>query len=474
MKINELLEMNRVIDDESNLWYRYDPDVGRLKERMIDNRDEYEAKRAGYRPSIEDALKVHGIVKSKFHHGKWIQNQGGKWVEVHPFGKPEGVKDDGRKQQFKATGHGGMPPTDDNGNPLEGVAEGSREMTGTNRDRFISRMSPFIDHDTLMRQLGKVVNSPEFNSDTILKIVDAGDKIQHPVGRYIQKEFDELQYDLGRKYEDYPEEVAEKLLDILIHQSRQGVAEGSLNEFVAGGGFKPPKTPTNKNNGPWGDDDDDDDDGFDWSKEPNKLGKKMLELQHKRIKIIWRPWLDQGHDTIAIIKNIRPMAHKPNVIEFTYSWKTSGGKWQKAHSFIGPNAVEDATLVPVGANAYELKELSNSDNFSEGVSEAANAAQQAAIAIAKKKKKGVKESATVGATSAANIGTVVSPQLSPGEARGKKSYTGSIATGSGTKAPPQPKVVQPKNSDGTAKNGLDMKANIMGGPANEAITIKRR
>jgi len=74
------------------------------------------------------------------------------------------------------------------------------------------------------------------------------------------------------------------------------------------------------------------------------------------------------------------------------------------------------------------------------------------------------ESATAGATSAASIGTVVSPQLSPGKARGKKSYTGTPGH-SGTKAPPQPKVVQPKNADGTAKNGLDMKGNIFGAGA---------
>jgi hypothetical protein len=78
------------------------------------------------------------------------------------------------------------------------------------------------------------------------------------------------------------------------------------------------------------------------------------------------------------------------------------------------------------------------------------------------------ESATAGATNAASIGTVDAPQLSPGKARGKKSYTGTPGK-SGTKAPPQPKVVQPKNSDGTAKNGLDIKgANIFGG-----ATLKR-
>ena len=75
------------------------------------------------------------------------------------------------------------------------------------------------------------------------------------------------------------------------------------------------------------------------------------------------------------------------------------------------------------------------------------------------------ESASAGATSSANVGTVISPQVKLGSARGKKSYTGSPSTGSGTKAPPQPKVIQPKNSDGTAKNGLDMKgANLFGAP----------
>ena len=75
------------------------------------------------------------------------------------------------------------------------------------------------------------------------------------------------------------------------------------------------------------------------------------------------------------------------------------------------------------------------------------------------------ESATAGATSAANIGTVTAPHFSPGKARGKKSYLGTPGGPGGTKAPPQPKVVQPKNSDGTAKNGLDIKgASVFGGP----------
>jgi hypothetical protein len=90
-------------------------------------------------------------------------------------------------------------------------------------------------------------------------------------------------------------------------------------------------------------------------------------------------------------------------------------------------------------------------------------------------KRQLSETASAGATSAASIGTVVSPAISPGKARGKKSYTGGMSSGSGTKSPPQPKIKQPKNADGTAKNGLDIKGtSLFGGPANEAITIKRR
>ncbi len=74
------------------------------------------------------------------------------------------------------------------------------------------------------------------------------------------------------------------------------------------------------------------------------------------------------------------------------------------------------------------------------------------------------ETATAGATSAGNIATVVNPHISPGNARGKKSYIGSPGK-SGTKAPPQPKVSQPKNSDGTARNALDTGVSLFGGSA---------
>lgn len=78
------------------------------------------------------------------------------------------------------------------------------------------------------------------------------------------------------------------------------------------------------------------------------------------------------------------------------------------------------------------------------------------------------ETATAGATSAGNIASVEAPHLSPGSARGKKSYTGTPGQ-SGTKSPPQPKVKQPKKKDGTAVNALDMKASLFG----EGNLVKR-
>lgn len=65
------------------------------------------------------------------------------------------------------------------------------------------------------------------------------------------------------------------------------------------------------------------------------------------------------------------------------------------------------------------------------------------------------EAATAGATSAGAIASVSNPLFSPGRARGKVSYIGRPGM-SGTKAPPQPKVSQPKTKYGTAANALDI------------------
>lgn len=76
------------------------------------------------------------------------------------------------------------------------------------------------------------------------------------------------------------------------------------------------------------------------------------------------------------------------------------------------------------------------------------------------------EDPSVGSISTSAIGTVDAPHLSPGIRKGKapKGYTGSPGK-SGTKAPPQPTVIQPKGPGGVAKNALDMKGtNIFGAP----------
>ena len=78
--------------------------------------------------------------------------------------------------------------------------------------------------------------------------------------------------------------------------------------------------------------------------------------------------------------------------------------------------------------------------------------------------KRVQEAATAGATSAGNIATVVSPHIAIGRDRFSKSFTGSPGK-SGTKAPRLPKIVQPKNPDGTAKGAHALPGvNLMGGP----------
>jgi hypothetical protein len=75
-------------NDEANLWYIYDKTDGRLKQKMIANLDEPQARQMGYRDSIDAALRVVNIIRSKFDAKKFVQKQGNQWVPVYPFGKP--------------------------------------------------------------------------------------------------------------------------------------------------------------------------------------------------------------------------------------------------------------------------------------------------------------------------------------------------------------------------------------------------
>lgn len=80
---------HREIDDEANLMYVYKD--GRLKQRMISNHEERNAHAEGFRDSQEKALKVHGIIRSKYDPKKWVQKQGTQWIQVFPFGKQDEI-----------------------------------------------------------------------------------------------------------------------------------------------------------------------------------------------------------------------------------------------------------------------------------------------------------------------------------------------------------------------------------------------
>lgn len=71
------------------------------------------------------------------------------------------------------------------------------------------------------------------------------------------------------------------------------------------------------------------------------------------------------------------------------------------------------------------------------------------------------ETATAGATSAGSISAIPNPNMTIGDSSVRKAY------GKGANPKP-PQTKQRKNSDGTAKNALDMSTNIFGGE-----TIKR-
>ena len=74
------------------------------------------------------------------------------------------------------------------------------------------------------------------------------------------------------------------------------------------------------------------------------------------------------------------------------------------------------------------------------------------------------ERATAGATAAGNIAALNNPHVAAGDDRFKKSYTGTPGR-SGTKAPKLPKIVQPKNPDGTAKGAHKLSGvSLFGGP----------
>jgi hypothetical protein len=116
----------RDMSDESNLLYIYKD--GRVKQRMVSNRVEREARAEGFRDTPEQALKMHGIIRSKFKPGKWVQKQGDQWVEVFPFGKPDDIAETATPG---ATSAGNVATLGMNPKLSPGPARGKKSYTGT-------------------------------------------------------------------------------------------------------------------------------------------------------------------------------------------------------------------------------------------------------------------------------------------------------------------------------------------------------
>lgn len=94
----------REVDDEANLMYRFNTETGKLNQKMVDVRDEREAKAMGWRYEWKDALRAANIIQSKFDPNKFVQKQGDKWVPVNIF------RD--KKESLAETGTGGGTTSD--------------------------------------------------------------------------------------------------------------------------------------------------------------------------------------------------------------------------------------------------------------------------------------------------------------------------------------------------------------------------
>ena len=123
-------------NDESNMMYRFNPETGRLGQRMIHNNEEQVAHRQGYRDSHEAALKAQGVIRSKFKPGKWVQKQGNSWTEVFPYGKPDGVDESATAGATSAANVGvgavynNKPPKQPKNK--DGTAKNAVDMKGVN------------------------------------------------------------------------------------------------------------------------------------------------------------------------------------------------------------------------------------------------------------------------------------------------------------------------------------------------------
>ena len=155
-----------------------------------------------------------------------------------------------------------------------------------------------------------------------------------------------------------------------------------VDEFAPGGGATLPPVKPPKNDGDRWEDDDDDNDGWHPRKRTeedlhNPLGDQIKALLKKKNKVVWYPWADREQNTKyrtqAVIRQItgEQIVNGRHMIRFKYCWrpwyKTANGMeqggWRCDQSYIPPDGHKWMALGPVGANTYELQDLSKNPDW---------------------------------------------------------------------------------------------------------------
>jgi hypothetical protein len=162
---------------------------------------------------------------------------------------------------------------------------------------------------------------------------------------------------------------------------RYNVDENDLAEFAPGGGsISPPIKPPKNDGDRWEDEDDDDS----WHPRKrteadlhNPLGDQIRTLLKKKAKIVWYPWADREQNTQyrtqAVLRQVvsQEIIDGRNLVRFKYSWrpwyKTAKGMelggWRSDQTFLAPNSHQYLGLVPMGANTYELQDLTKNPDW---------------------------------------------------------------------------------------------------------------
>jgi hypothetical protein len=219
-------------NDESNLYYRYDPADGRVKQRMVHNNDERQAFSQGFKDTPEQALQAHGIIRSKFDPKKFVQKQGNKWVPVFPFGKPEDTSED----HSTATGGYGraVRPAIDVSSRL--IGNGHNDRLGENpewyndeaNDMTSSQLKSLVKHAARLRN---AVKQMQAHGDTLepwqqSKVTKAAD--------YLDAVFNAVDDDIDMGESNHPDEKEDKeLIRKMVKHAALKQEDGYMAELQA-------------------------------------------------------------------------------------------------------------------------------------------------------------------------------------------------------------------------------------------------